>query len=177
MPPAHLLAQLCSGSCQARQSPGALLQVMLRLAESPAFVAAMAAQQDYEASVLQKTHKILTEKSLGEYAHAARLQALIEQVRNQGVASGGMLGLAAGPYCCRPSCRSRQPRQGQGCILMACLGRPWLHCSCRPDGCFRQGQDCNPGLPTSYASALGGSSHLNQAAGCRLLLELPGPHV
>ena len=74
-----------------------LLQVMLRLAEGPAFVAAMAAQQDYEASVLQKAHRILTEKSLGEYAHAARLQALIEQVRSQGLSSDGMLGPAMAP--------------------------------------------------------------------------------
>ena len=70
-----------------------LLQVMLRLAESPAFVAAMAAQQDYEASVLQKAHRILTD-TLGEYAHAARLQALLEQVRSQGMSSDGMLGPA-----------------------------------------------------------------------------------
>ena len=75
---------------------------MLRLAESPAFVAAMAVQQDYEASVLLKAHKILTEKSLGEYAHAARLQALIQQVRSQGVAPDGMLGPAVAPVLLQP---------------------------------------------------------------------------
>ncbi len=86
---------------------------MLRLAESPAFVAAMAAQQDYEASVLQKAHKILTEKSLGEYAHAARLQALIEQVRSLRLSSVGILGLAWPLHCCRPSAQLRQAGQGQ----------------------------------------------------------------
>ena len=119
----------------------ALLQVMLRLAESPAFVAAMAAQQDYEASVLQKAHKILTEKSLGEYAHAARLQALIEQVRSLCVSSVGILGPCMAPPLLQTKCTVEAGGAGSVDILMACLDLLSLRCCCRPGGCSRQGQD------------------------------------
>jgi hypothetical protein len=53
-------------------------QFMLLLAESAEFVAALAAERDYDEAVLRQFHHRLVAEQLGEYEHAARLDKLIK---------------------------------------------------------------------------------------------------
>lgn len=55
-------------------------ELMLRLAEGPAFVAAVAEEPDYDEDILLDVHARLLKKQLGEYGVAARLEALVQQV-------------------------------------------------------------------------------------------------
>ncbi|KAK9823993.1 hypothetical protein WJX72_006841 [[Myrmecia] bisecta] len=74
--PKKLLLQVC--------------EVMLRLAQSEAFVAAISADADYDEALMQNAHRVLVGKQLGQYEHAARLEQLIAQVaqlRGQGSSS------------------------------------------------------------------------------------------
>lgn len=68
-----------------------MLMFMLRLAEQPFFVAAMAGVADYDSAVLIQAAKVLKEKQLGEYEHRQRLKGLVaavEQRRREAEAAG-----------------------------------------------------------------------------------------
>jgi len=53
-----------------------VLHFMLRLAEQPAFVGAMAEVPDYDEVILVKAVEVLATKQLGEYEHRVRLEGL-----------------------------------------------------------------------------------------------------
>ena len=56
------------------------MEFMLLMAAEPAFVAALAAERDFEEGVLIACHDRVAAGQLGEHEHASRLEALIEQV-------------------------------------------------------------------------------------------------
>lgn len=59
----------------------AVTEFTLYLATDPAFVAAIAAEQDYNGSILTDFHRKVAAGELGEYEHASRLAKLMQQVR------------------------------------------------------------------------------------------------
>lgn len=59
----------------------AVTEFTLYLAADPAFVAAVAAEQDYNDDILIHFHRKVAAGELGEYEHASRLAQLMQQVR------------------------------------------------------------------------------------------------
>lgn len=58
----------------------AVTEFLLHLATDEAFVAAVAAEQDYDEAILSQFHSKVAAGELGTYEHASRLAKLIEQV-------------------------------------------------------------------------------------------------
>ena len=58
----------------------AVTEFTLYLAAEPAFVAALAADRDYDEAVLAQFHAKVAAGELGEYEHASRLDQLMQQV-------------------------------------------------------------------------------------------------
>jgi len=70
-------------------------EFMLHLARYPRFVRAVAAQQDYNEAVLSEFHNKVVRGELGNHAHAAGLETLMQQVRTiRSKESGGASGTA-----------------------------------------------------------------------------------
>ncbi len=59
----------------------AVSEFMLHLARKPAFVRAIAAEQDYNEAVLRGFHDAVTSGQLGAHGHAVGLEQLMQQVR------------------------------------------------------------------------------------------------
>ena len=57
-----------------------MVQLVVRLAESPVFVKEVAGDADFDEGCLREAHRVLVQKQLGSYEHAARLEQLIQQV-------------------------------------------------------------------------------------------------
>ncbi|KAK9839472.1 hypothetical protein WJX81_004216 [Elliptochloris bilobata] len=55
-------------------------ELLLRLAQGPAFVAAVAEEPDYDEGILRRVRACLLQKQLGEFGVAMRLEALVQQV-------------------------------------------------------------------------------------------------
>ena len=58
----------------------AIVEFMLLMAAEPPFVAALAAERDFEAGVLVACRDRVAAGQLGEHEHASRLEAFISQV-------------------------------------------------------------------------------------------------
>eukprot|EP00887_Chlorella_sp_A99_P001442 scaffold8.g1442.t1 len=75
-----------------------MLSFTLRLAEQPAFVAAVAGAPDYEEGVMRAVLDALSTRQLGEYEHQRRLRALVDGVRRaRGGAAAGEAEGEVGP--------------------------------------------------------------------------------
>ncbi len=59
----------------------AVTEFTLLMAAEPAFVAAVAAERDYNEAVLVEFRDCVTAGKLGEYEHASRLDKMIKEVR------------------------------------------------------------------------------------------------
>ncbi len=70
----------CAPGFQPSGLSTAIVEFMLLMAAEPRFVAALAAERDFEAAVLVACRDRVAAGQLGEHEHASRLEALIEQV-------------------------------------------------------------------------------------------------